>query len=79
MSTLPAAAAHVQQRLQAAGVPTAVHYPIPLNRQPAVADAFVQLPLGDLVAGEVMSLPMHPALDEYTQTQIAATLAKAIA
>lgn len=57
----------VQQQLQQAGVPTAVHYPIPLNRQPAVADATVSLPVGDRVASEVMSLPMHPYLDEATQ------------
>ena len=54
----------VQQRLQAAGVPTAVHYPIPLNRQPAVADPAARLPVGDAVAQKVLSLPMHPYLDE---------------
>lgn len=52
----------VQRKLQEAGVPTAVHYPIPLNKQPAVADADVSLAVGDLVADEVMSLPMHPYL-----------------
>jgi len=52
----------VQAKLKEAGVPTAVHYPIPLNKQPAVADAAAQLPVGDQVAGQVMSLPMHPYL-----------------
>lgn len=64
----------VQKELQSAGVPTAVHYPIPLNRQPAVADTEVQLPVGDLVAGEVLSLPMHPAMDGQTQAQITGAL-----
>lgn len=50
----------VQVKLQDAGVPTAVHYPIPLNKQPAVADASVLLAVGDEIAGQVMSLPMHP-------------------
>lgn len=50
----------VQQKLKEAGIPTAVHYPIPLNRQPAVEDLNAQLPVGDKVAEEVMSLPMHP-------------------
>jgi UDP-2-acetamido-2-deoxy-ribo-hexuluronate aminotransferase len=50
-------------QLKQAGIPTAVHYPIPLNKQPAVADATVQLPVGDAVAQRVMSLPMHPYLD----------------
>ncbi|MBF8756137.1 DegT/DnrJ/EryC1/StrS family aminotransferase [Pseudomonas guariconensis] len=52
----------VQEKLKMAGVPTAVHYPIPLNKQPAVADGSVDLPVGDAVAQRVMSLPMHPYL-----------------
>ena len=50
----------VQERLKQAGVPTSVHYPLALNRQPAVADAGADLPHGDKAAEEVMSLPMHP-------------------
>jgi UDP-2-acetamido-2-deoxy-ribo-hexuluronate aminotransferase len=60
----------VQVQLQAAGIPTAVHYPIPLNQQPAVADPQAQLPVGDAVAQKVMSLPMHPGLDAATQVHI---------
>ncbi|MNG17629.1 UDP-2-acetamido-2-deoxy-3-oxo-D-glucuronate aminotransferase [compost metagenome] len=52
----------VQRRLREAGIPTAVHYPIPLNKQPAVADANVKLSIGDGVAEQVISLPMHPYL-----------------
>lgn len=52
----------VQEHLKLLGVPTAVHYPIPLNRQPAVSDAHANLPVGDAVATRVMSLPMHPYL-----------------
>jgi UDP-2-acetamido-2-deoxy-ribo-hexuluronate aminotransferase len=55
----------VQAKLKGAGIPTAVHYPTPLNKQPAVADDAVSLPVGDDVAEKVMSLPMHPyMLDE---------------
>lgn len=54
----------IQQKLRDAGIPTAVHYPIPLNKQPAVADDSIQLPIGDKVADEVISLPMHPYLTE---------------
>jgi UDP-2-acetamido-2-deoxy-ribo-hexuluronate aminotransferase len=53
-----------QETLKAAGIPTAVHYPIPLNRQPAVEDLNADLPVGDKVSQEVMSLPMHPYLTE---------------
>lgn len=64
----------VQQKLQAAGIPTAVHYPIPLNKQPAVADTKAQLPVGDDVAEEVMSLPMHPYLTKQEQQEVVNTL-----
>lgn len=53
----------LQEQLKEAGIPTAVHYPIPLNQQPAVADSSVILPVGDEVAKRVISLPMHPYLD----------------
>lgn len=59
-----------QKVLADAGIPTAVHYPIPLNKQPAVADDKVSLPIGDLVAEQVMSLPMHPYLMLSDQDQI---------
>lgn len=66
----------VQETLKAAGIPTAVHYPIPLNKQPAVADYQAQLPIGDAVARRVMSLPMHPYLLITDQEKIVATLAR---
>ncbi|MHC8345304.1 DegT/DnrJ/EryC1/StrS family aminotransferase [Pseudomonas sp. RT6P73] len=59
-----------QQLLTAAGVPTVVHYPIPLNRQPAVADDNQSLPVGDRVAEQVVSLPMHPYLSKSQQAFI---------
>lgn len=62
----------VQARLAAKGIPTAVHYPIPLHAQPA----FAHLGIGDdacpaaaQAAREVLSLPMHGMLAE---SQIAA-------
>lgn len=64
----------VQEHLKQAGIPTAVHYPIPLNKQPAVAGATVQLPMGDAVAQRVLSLPMHPGLNEPDQQRIVTAL-----
>ncbi|MNC09877.1 UDP-2-acetamido-2-deoxy-3-oxo-D-glucuronate aminotransferase [compost metagenome] len=52
----------VQAKLKESGIPTAVHYPIPLNKQPAVACCASLLPVGDNVAEQVLSLPMHPYL-----------------
>ena len=60
----------LQEKLKTAGIPTAIHYPIPLNKQPAVADKETNLPVGDKIAEEVMSLPMHPYLDEQSQAVI---------
>ena len=61
--------AATQKTLADAGVPTAIHYPLPLNKQPAVADSSANLPHGDLAASQVISLPMHPylAVDEIAE------------
>jgi len=69
----------IQERLKEAGIPTAVHYPVPLNRQPAVADEAANLPVGDQVADRVLSLPMHPYLGEESQNTIATSLQSAMA
>lgn len=64
----------VKDRLKENGVPTAVHYPIPLNKQPAVADRSAYLPVGDEVAEQVMSLPMHPYMAEADQIKVVRAL-----
>ncbi|MDO9616050.1 MAG: DegT/DnrJ/EryC1/StrS family aminotransferase [Pseudomonas sp.] len=64
----------VQETLKTAGIPTAVHYPIPLNKQPAVADAHAFLPVGDAIAQRVMSLPMHPYMSVGDIEKIAESL-----
>jgi UDP-2-acetamido-2-deoxy-ribo-hexuluronate aminotransferase len=65
----------VQERLKQLGIPTAVHYPIPLNKQPAVADSTVNLPEGDEASEQVISLPMGPHLTESDQQRIGRCLA----
>lgn len=69
---------HVQAMLSEAGVPTAIHYPLPLNQQPAVADKSVQLPVGDRLAQEVLSLPMGPFLSAPDQDRVVNALTKAM-
>lgn len=54
----------LQEKMKLAGVPTVVHYPIPLNKQPAVADVDVVLECGDRLSEQVLSLPMHPYLKD---------------
>ncbi len=67
----------VQERLSKAGIPTAVHYPIPLNKQPAVAQPDAKLPVGDAVSAQVVSLPMHPGLSLEDQQRVANALRSA--
>ena len=56
--------AAVQQRLSEAGVPTAVHYPMPLNEQPAYKNLCCTdcTPVAQKIAKRVMSLPMSADL-----------------
>ena len=70
--------AALQEKLKAVGIPTAVHYPVPLNKQPAVADEQARLPVGDRVAQQVVSLPMHPYLTQADQDKIADQLQAAL-
>lgn len=61
----------VQAQLQAAGVQTAIHYPIPAHLQPAYADLGYgpgSFPVSERAARQVLSLPMYP---ELTDRQIA--------
>ena len=60
----------LQGKLKASGIPTAVHYPIPLNRQPAVADERTILPVGDRLAVEVINLPICAYLQKESQGRI---------
>ena len=71
----------VQQVLQEAGIPTAVHYPVTLDRQPALSA--VSRIVGDLgvahtLADRVISLPMHPYLSDADQAMIVAALVQAL-
>lgn len=64
----------LQEKLKAVGIPTAIHYPVPLNKQPAVSDASAYLPVGDSAALQVLSLPMHPYLSQQDQQFIGAEI-----
>ena len=66
----------LQARLQAAGIPTAVHYPVPLNEQPAYAHLCCPdcTPVARQIAREVISLPMHPDLTEADQDRIVSAI-----
>lgn len=53
----------VQETLKTAGIPTAVHYPMPLHLQECLGYlGYVKgdFPVSEIVANEIMSLPMNP-------------------
>ena len=55
-------------------IPTAVHYPSPLNKQLAVADKNAYLPVSENIANCVISLPMGPYLSYENQCIIASEI-----
>ena len=67
----------IRQFMIANGIPVAVHYPVPINRQPAYSRyaKSKNTPMSDRVATEVLSLPMGPDLREEAQIRIVEVLA----
>jgi UDP-2-acetamido-2-deoxy-ribo-hexuluronate aminotransferase len=73
--------AAVEKSLQAAGIPTAVHYPMPLHQQPVYAGqplAGGRFPHAERAAGRVLSLPMHPYLEPRQIEQVADAVKAAV-
>ena len=72
----------VQQQLQSKGIPTAVHYPIAMHQQQALS--YLNYKMGDFPYAEkashgVISLPMHPYLQESDQVKIVNEVITALA
>ena len=55
-----------------------MHYPIPLNKQPAVADKLAVLPVGDEVARQILSIPMSAGLTHIEQAHVVQALAQTL-
>jgi len=71
----------VAAALKERGIPTAIYYPKPLHQQTAYKhypSAGNGLPVSDVIAQEVLSLPMHPYLAPDLQDRIIATAREAI-
>lgn len=56
----------VREALAAAGVPTGLHYPVPVHLQPAYAGLgrAGQLPVTEALARETLSLPIYPEIPD---------------
>ena len=65
----------VQKACRQAQIPTAVHYPAPLNQQPAYRSTYQsETPTSAEAANRVLSLPMGPDLSEEEQVHISQVL-----
>ena len=57
-------------------IPTAIHYPKPLNLQPAVSDQLADVPNSQRLASSVLSLPMHAYMKPHIFEKICSALYK---
>ena len=70
----------LSEELKRKGIPTALHYPIPLHRQTAY-NGFPGAPdlsVSERLSSMVLSLPMHPYLEAEAQTEIADLIRRAL-
>lgn len=73
--------AQFEVRMKEQGIPTAVHYPVPLHQQPVFAKLGYKtgdFPVSERIASRVVSLPMHPYLTEVQQQQVAMAVRSAV-
>jgi len=68
----------LRAHLEACGVATAIHYPIPVHLQPAYRElgySVGNFPITERLTREIVSLPMHPFLTRGDVEHVAATIA----
>ena len=70
----------VRDAFSSSGIPSAVHYPVPLNEQPAYREicSTNSTPIASDMSKRVVSLPMHPGLDFDSQERIVDVLRSSI-
>lgn len=71
----------VRENLNKKNISTAVHYPLPLNLQPAFANHLKskeRFPISEMACQSVISLPMHPYLTQDEQDMIVSHLLDAL-
>lgn len=70
----------IHAALTAAGIASAVYYPIPLHRQKVFLESCknISLPKSEVAAERVLSLPIYPELQRSQIEQVVAVIAKAL-
>ena len=64
----------MQSALQAQGIQTGIHYPVPVHLQPAYADLGYQrgsFPYAEAAAEQVLSLPLYPEMPPQAVAEVA--------
>ena len=65
----------LQAHLASAGIETLIHYPVSIPRQPALAGQNpADCPVAARMCGEILSVPLHPALRDDEVDEIAAAV-----
>jgi dTDP-4-amino-4,6-dideoxygalactose transaminase len=68
----------VQAALGSASIGSMVYYPIPCHRLPVYAERGISMPVAELLAGEVLSLPIWPAIEPSAQERVRDVIAGAL-
>ena len=72
----------LQGFLQAEGIQTGIHYPVPVHLQPAYADLGYgrgAFPQSEAASAQVLSLPLYPELSSEAVVEVAGAVKKAVA
>jgi len=71
----------VAANLRERGIPTAIYYPMPMHMQTAYrayGDGEGSVPVSERLSGEVLSLPMHPYMEDADVVRVAEALTRAV-
>jgi dTDP-4-amino-4,6-dideoxygalactose transaminase len=68
----------VQQRLSDAGIGTMIYYPVPVHKLPVYAGRECTLPVSEVAATEVLSLPIWPQMESSTIEWVVECIARAL-
>ncbi|MCP5041446.1 MAG: DegT/DnrJ/EryC1/StrS family aminotransferase [bacterium] len=72
---------HVRKRLDDASLPSAIYYPVPIHLQPAYArysEGVGSLPICERLCQRILSLPMHPYMEDDTADRICDVVLEAV-
>ena len=69
----------LKARLDAHGIETLIHYPVPIPRQPALAtEEPADCPVANRTCNELLSLPLYPDIPEATVDEVIAAFGRVV-